>query len=301
MTNRLLIVDRKRHARGFSWIHVVSILSTGFGYLCYLTAVILTAWLVWNITSTELAVRSLADQTMQAQGAWPRREQKSQLALAEQYNQRTRNQNELSFGGDGSKGGRLDSQYMKALNDGDGVIGVLEIPAISFKQPIYHTTDDDALESGVGHVYGTALPTGDKGTHSALAAHTGSGDRTDFTRIRELHKGSFFYITVLGKQMGYKVDRIEKVSPSDFKAVTDTDPNQTRVTLVTCDPPLLNTERLLVSGVRESIPDPIPEPDTQKDVPLLVSVIVIGFIVVSLIPLIIWIMVHRVHGRHKKG
>nr|WP_276310689.1 class C sortase [Bifidobacterium sp. SO1] len=266
-----------------------------------MTAVILTAWLVWNITSTELAVRSLADQTMQAQGAWPRREQKSQLALAEQYNQRTRNQNELSFGGDGSKGGRLDSQYMKALNDGDGVIGVLEIPAISFKQPIYHTTDDDALESGVGHVYGTALPTGDKGTHSALAAHTGSGDRTDFTRIRELHKGSFFYITVLGKQMGYKVDRIEKVSPSDFKAVTDTDPNQTRVTLVTCDPPLLNTERLLVSGVRESIPDPIPEPDTQKDVPLLVSVIVIGFIVVSLIPLIIWIMVHRVHGRHKKG
>ena len=274
-------------------IPLASRLFTGFGYTCYVVAVLITAWLAWNITTTEIQVRQAADHSLHVQQAWPSVEQQSLLDAARMYNKSTRQQQQIGFGGDGSQGGRQDASYMRVLNDGTGIMGVLDIPVISFHQPIYHTTDDDALQSGVGHIYGTALPIGDKNTHAGLAAHTGSGDRTDFTRIRELHVGSFFYLTVLGKRMGYQVDRIRLVDPNDFQAVTDITPGEARVTLVTCDPPLLNTKRLLVSGVRKSIPDPIPNPESQVDVRLYGVIAVIGVSGVGVIGLVVWRVVHR--------
>lgn len=266
---------------------------TSFGYTCYLLAVLLTAWLAWNITTTEIQVRQAADHSLHVQQTWPSVEQQSLLDAARAYNRQTHGQQTIQFGGNGMQGGRQDEAYMRVLNDGTGIMGVLDIPVISFHQPIYHTTDDDALESGVGHMYGTSLPIGDKNTHAGLAAHTGSGDRTDFTRIRELHVGSFFYLTVLGKRMGYQVDRIRIVDPDDVRAVTDVTPNEARVTLITCDPPLLNTKRLLVSGVRKSIPDPIPNPESQVDVRLYGVIAVFTVSSVGVVGLIVWRVVHR--------
>lgn len=235
--------------------------------VCYLIGVGLCAWLAWSIVSTSTAMNGRADRTMHVQSVWPAADRKAMLDAARAYNRRLdpARADGIPFGGDGTRGGRADRAYMTALDSGDGAMAVLDIPSISLHQPIYHTTDDDALESGVGHVYGTALPVGDKGTHAALAGHTGTGTRADFTRIRQLHPGSYFYITILGRTMGYRVDRIRVVDPDDFHAITDIQPDEARVTLVTCTPPVLNTQRLLVSAVRRDIPNPIPPASTQHD------------------------------------
>lgn len=264
---------------------------------CYLTGTTLCAWLAWNIADTDTAIRHTADHTATIQAAWPAENQKTMLDQARAYDQRAAQAggDAIPFGGDGTQGGRADPGYMHALDTGDGSMAVLDIPTISVHQPIYHTTDDDALESGIGHVYGTALPIGDPGTHAALAGHTGTGTRTDLTRIRELRPGSYLYITILGKTMGYQVDRIRTVDPDDFHAITDTTPGQARLTLVTCTPPVLNTQRLLVSAVRRDIPDPIPPANTQHDTTLTAAAAAGGVILAGTAGLAI-----RRHRRHRR-
>lgn len=66
-------------------------------------------------------------------------------------------------------GGQL-SPYSDLLNlSEDGIMGVLEIPKIDVTLPIYHGTDNTTLSKGIGHLYGTSLPVGGKGTHAALS------------------------------------------------------------------------------------------------------------------------------------
>ena len=43
---------------------------------------------------------------------------------------------------------------------GNGIMGYVEIPKISVNLPIYHGTDSDTLDRGVGHLLGSSLPVG---------------------------------------------------------------------------------------------------------------------------------------------
>ena len=49
-----------------------------------------------------------------------------------------------------------DQSYMDALNiAGDEMMGIVEIPKIDIKLPIYHTTDEDVLKQAAGHLEGS--------------------------------------------------------------------------------------------------------------------------------------------------
>ena len=51
--------------------------------------------------------------------------------------------------------------YYALLNiNAAGIMGYVEIPMISINLPIYHGTDSDTLEVGVGHLVGSSLPVG---------------------------------------------------------------------------------------------------------------------------------------------
>ena len=56
-----------------------------------------------------------------------------------------------------------------------------------------------------------------------------------------------FYIHVLGERLDYRVDQIAVVEPED-RSLLQVDPNKDYVTLVTCTPYGINTQRLLVRG-----------------------------------------------------
>jgi len=60
--------------------------------------------------------------------------------------------------------------YEAILNlNGDGIMGYIEIPKTDTYLPISHGTDAETLEKSVGHVIGSSLPVGGKGTHPYLA------------------------------------------------------------------------------------------------------------------------------------
>ncbi|NGT74460.1 sortase, partial [Clostridium perfringens] len=67
--------------------------------------------------------------------------------------------------------------------------------------------------------------------------------------IDQLKEGDFFYINIFGERLAYKVDEINIVKPNDTSKI-NISPNKDYVTLLTCYPYGINTERLLVRGER---------------------------------------------------
>ena len=140
--------------------------------------------------------------------------------------------------------------YNNILNiDHSGVMGYLEIPCISVNLPIYHGTDAEILERGVGHLAASSIPVGGKSTHSVLTGHTGLSSAKLFTDLTEMKKEDLFFIHVLDRTLAYKVDQISVVRPEDTRKLQIVK-GKDYVTLVTCTPYGVNDHRLLVRGVR---------------------------------------------------
>lgn len=143
-----------------------------------------------------------------------------------------------------------DQTYMNTLNiAGDEMMGIVEIPKIDIKLPIYHTTKEDVLKQDAGHLEGSSLPIGGKSTHSVISAHRGLPSASLFTDLDQLKKGDHFLIHVLNKTLCYEVDKISVVKPEETSALA-VEEGEDLVTLLTCTPYGVNTERLLVRGHR---------------------------------------------------
>ena len=144
----------------------------------------------------------------------------------------------------------VDPVYMNTLNiAGDEMMGSVEIPKINIKIPIYHTTEEEVLNKGAGHLEGSSLPVGGANTHAVISAHRGLPSASLFTDLDQLKEGNHFLIHVLNETLCYEVDKISVVKPEDTSALAVED-GQDLVTLLTCTPYGVNTERLLVRGHR---------------------------------------------------
>ena len=143
-----------------------------------------------------------------------------------------------------------DEEYMSALNlAGDGIMGTVEIPKIGITLPIYHTTDEEVLEKAAGHLEGSSLPVGGESTHAVISAHRGLPSASLFTDLDLLEEGDHFLIHVLDETLCYEVDQILTVEPDETEALQVED-GEDLVTLLTCTPYGVNTQRLLVRGHR---------------------------------------------------
>ena len=143
-----------------------------------------------------------------------------------------------------------DENYLSQLSfREDGVMGYIEIPKISVSLPIYHGTGEEVLSKGAGHLQGSALPVGGENTHCVISAHRGLPSAAMFTDLDQLEIGDHFYISVLNETLCYEVDQILVVEPEDTSAL-DVAEGMDLVTLVTCTPYGVNTQRLLVRGHR---------------------------------------------------
>ncbi len=145
---------------------------------------------------------------------------------------------------------REDSLYESLLNvGGDGIMGVINIPAIDVRLPIYHGTSESVLQVAVGHYEGSSLPIGGESTHAILTGHRGLPSAKLFTDLDRLEVDDVFYIKVLGEILEYKIDQIETVLPSELDSLSIA-PGEDYVTLVTCTPYGINSHRLLIRGAR---------------------------------------------------
>lgn len=142
----------------------------------------------------------------------------------------------------------VDQRYANTLNvNGSGMMGYITIPKINLELPIYHGTEENVLQIGVGHFEGTSFPVGGESTHAVLTGHRGLPSKLLFTDLDKMELGDVFYVKTLGKTLAYEVDQILTVLPEETKALSIV-PGEDYVTLVTCTPYAVNTHRLLVRG-----------------------------------------------------
>ena len=142
------------------------------------------------------------------------------------------------------------AEYNKIMDPtGTGVIGTIEIENIGVNLPIYHGTEENVLQVGIGHLEGTSFPTGTPTTHAILSGHRGLPSSKLFTDLDQMIEGDTFLLHIMNKTFAYQVDQINIVLPEETQDLAIVDGKE-YVTLVTCTPYGVNTHRLLVRAKR---------------------------------------------------
>lgn len=154
--------------------------------------------------------------------------------------------------------------YTELLSLNNEQMGYIVIPKIKLNQPIFHSTTDEILEIGIGHLEQSSLPIGGESTHSVLTGHSAIPGMMLFTDLEDMVIGDRFYIKILDEVLAYEVDQIEVVLPNDTSKLRIVE-GKDYVTLLTCTPYSINTHRLLVRGIRTDYNGEIDEPDIENE------------------------------------
>ncbi|MEJ0073646.1 MAG: sortase [Candidatus Saccharibacteria bacterium] len=133
------------------------------------------------------------------------------------------------------------------------------IPKINVQIPIdFSLTSDDenvienGLDNGVVHYPSTVMP-GQNGNaaffgHSSGNIFNNGKYKFAFTLLHDLTTGDLFYVTYNGTTYAYRIFQREVVPPTDVGVINDTAGKQATAELITCDPPGISTNRLVLWG-----------------------------------------------------
>lgn len=117
----------------------------------------------------------------------------------------------------------------------DEIFGVLSIPAIDLKMPIYLGATEQHMANGAAHLSQTSLPIGGMDTNCVIAGHRGYGGASYFRYLDRLHVGDRVSITNLWETLTYRVCEIRVIDPSDVEEIL-IQPGRELLTLLTCHP-----------------------------------------------------------------
>jgi LPXTG-site transpeptidase (sortase) family protein len=152
-----------------------------------------------------------------------------------------------------------------------------EIPVVYDVSSIDDAAIQDGLTRGVVHYATTPLP-GQTGNvvivgHSSGNIFNQGNYKFAFSLLRALDNGDTFYLQKDGKRYTYQVYNKHVVKPTDVSVLGPADKTAT-ATLITCDPPGLNANRLVITAQQIS-PDPAADvaSSTPQTVPNTASVI----------------------------
>ncbi|MEY8307454.1 class C sortase [Enterococcus faecium] len=133
-------------------------------------------------------------------------------------------------------------------------VGVLTIPSLSLKLPIYQGTSGKTLENGIGITDGTGDIEGGAGKNPLLSGHSGLYKDSLFDDLPSVKKGQKFFIKVNEEQHAYQIYRIEEIKAEELQEnyldYLTPEEDKDRITLMTCTPKGINSHRFLVYGER---------------------------------------------------
>ena len=215
---------------------IVVVFVAGLSFLLYPTASNL-----WNQAHQSRAIATYTEQVEKLDDS----SNKEMLKAARKYNK------ELLKKADHWKLSKKDKKKYESLLDvsGTGIMGYIEIPKIDCSLPVYHGTDEGALQIAIGHLEGSSLPVGGKSSHCVLSGHRGLPSARLFTDLDQMEEGDTFILNILGHKLAYEVDQIKVVLPEEMSDL-EIQEGKDLCTLVTCTPYGINTHRLLVRGHR---------------------------------------------------
>ncbi len=191
--------------------------------------------------------------------------------------------------------------YESLLNiSGNGVMGYVEIPSIEVSLPVYHGTGDAVLQIAIGHIEGTSLPVGGKGTHCVISGHRGLPSARLFTDLDQLAEGDIFMMKVLDEVLTYEIDQIRIIEPYEVEFL-EIEEGEDLCTLMTCTPYGVNSHRLLVRGHRIENLEESAELRVTADAVQIEPVLIAPLAAVPmLLVLLIWLLISTRKREKKK-
>lgn len=137
--------------------------------------------------------------------------------------------------------------------ESDSVIGTVYIPAIDLELPLYMGAGKGQMAKGAAVMGGTSLPIGGESTNAVIAGHRGFQGIPYFRNLDRLEIGDRVLVTNFWGTMTYAVTGIRIIEPDDIDAILIED-GKDKLTLLTCHPYTVGTQRMLIYCERINIP-----------------------------------------------
>ena len=140
--------------------------------------------------------------------------------------------------------------------------GVLYIPNIDVKLPVYTDTSEHALSRGVGIIKGSGRLIPEPNKIPILTSHNGSNTSRLLVNLEKVKEGDFFYSKAEdGIVRKYEVVDIREIEPiNELDNMYRPEDSNNYLAIRTCTPINVNSHRLIVTG-KEVEFDYMPEPD----------------------------------------
>ena len=127
------------------------------------------------------------------------------------------------------------SFYLTQYGLEDEVFGVISIPAMELKMPIYLGATNQHMADGAAHLSQTSLPIGGKNTNCVIAGHRGYNGAAYFRYVTDLKPGDEVIITNLWETMTYVVTDTKIIMPNEVDQILIQE-GRDMITLLTCHP-----------------------------------------------------------------
>jgi sortase A len=124
-------------------------------------------------------------------------------------------------------------------------LGYIEINKIKLKLPILEGATNENMKFAAAHLTETT-PLGEIG-NAAIAAHRARTKGRLFNRLNELKNGDEIIVKLNDKELVYIVAKVLRVKPTDI-SVLGRNKKDAILTLITCDPVVDPTHRLIVQA-----------------------------------------------------
>ncbi len=131
----------------------------------------------------------------------------------------------------------------------NNVIGYISIPKINIEVPILLGANTANMRKGAVHLTETSYPIGGVNTNSVIAAHRGYGKATLFRHIDKIGVGDKINIRNFKEELTYEVYETKIINPDDVSEL-EIQEGQDIITLITCHPYRINTQRYIVKAKR---------------------------------------------------
>lgn len=119
--------------------------------------------------------------------------------------------------------------------DEDAAIGVLQIPSIDVRLPIYSGASSEHLNKGAALLSQTSFPIGGADTNAVIGAHRGWGGEDFLRSIEDVQCGDEVTITNYWGTLHYTVAEIKIIRPNEISQVL-IQPDRDLLTVFTCHP-----------------------------------------------------------------
>ncbi len=127
----------------------------------------------------------------------------------------------------------------------ENTIGYIRIPKMNVDLPILLGATEENMKKGAVHLTQTSYPVGGINTNCVIGAHRGYSLAKMFDDIEMLEIGDEVYIRNFMEELKYKVIKIDIISPTDISKLK-IQKGKDLLTLITCHPYLVNTQRYVV-------------------------------------------------------